>query len=249
MTQANANATANAQQVERPIPAWIGIAVVLICLSVGGAFLWWYLREPLPSAGEIIPDAGRTVSGGGRVARPRPPRIAQVSPDADGVRVSSSNGKTTYNVRADQGKSLMDVDKAGSGALSYVFRYQRKDLLTSDQRDLAMIRFRIMQDQAVAQALAVTPDQMQKLSAIPRAIQMELSDSDRQNLINLFGQYDSASGSNKSSAEKALTSALKQAGDRSFDATKAKIKERADQITAILTPDQIKKFNAMSNGN
>jgi CO/xanthine dehydrogenase Mo-binding subunit len=49
----------------------------------------------------------------------------------------------------------------------------------------------------------------------------------------------------KAAAEKALTTALKQAGDQSFDATKAKIKERVDQITAILTADQKNRFKAM----
>ena len=234
------------QQVERPVPAWVGIAVVLVCLLAGGAFLWWYLREPLPSAGEVISDPGRSANSGGRVVRPRQGRVVQANPDADGVKVSNTGGKTIYNVRADQGKSLMDVDKSAS---NYAFHYQRKDLLTPEQRDLAMLRFRVMQDQAVAEALKVTPEQLQKLQAIPRAIQMEVSAGDKQNLINLFNQWDQASGSSKASAEKALVTALKEAGDRSLDATKAKIKERADQITAILSADQIKKFNDMSNGN
>jgi len=245
MTQTQMQSGSNPQQVERPVPAWVGIAVVVVCLAAGGAFLWWYLREPLPGQGEVVSDPGRSYNGSRAVVRPRAMRPSQ-NPDADGVKTVNTGGKTIYNVRADQGKSLMDVDKSTS---NYVFRYQRKDLLTSEQRDLAMLRFRVMQDQAVAEALKVTPEQMQKWQAIPRAIQMELSDSDKQNLINLFNQCDSASGSSKASAEKSLVTALKETGDRSLDATKAKIKERADQITAILTADQIKKFNDMSNGN
>src|SRR5436190_23896327 len=106
--------------VERPVPAWVGIAVVVLCLACGGGFLWWYMREPLPGAGEVIPDPDRQVARApNRVNRPR----VTVNENADGIRASAGARGTTYTVKANAGKSLMDVDRS-SAANPYSFRYQ-----------------------------------------------------------------------------------------------------------------------------
>jgi Spy/CpxP family protein refolding chaperone len=140
----------------------------------------------------------------------------------------------------------MEVEHPSSGSDVYHLRYNRRDLLTQEQRDLALVRFRVMQDQAMATELGVTEDQVAELKKIPTgAIEMEVSDADRSKLIELFKEWQT--GSDKSSAEKALVAQLGAVGSSSFENTKAKVAERAAKIMTILKPEQIKKFNEMSN--
>src|SRR5205814_10153364 len=135
------------------------------------------------------------VSSGRTYSAPRAPRRVVQASDTptDGVKVSSETARgTTWLVRS--GTNLMEVEHPSSGSDVYHLRYNRRDLLTQEQRDLALVRFRVMQDQAMATELGVTEDQVAELKKIPTgAIEMEVSEADRSKLIELFKAWQSAS--------------------------------------------------------
>src|SRR5690242_2806477 len=119
-----------ATETKRPVPAWVGVAVVVLCLAGGGGFLWWYLHDPL-GAGELIPDPDRSAMVAPRPRAMRRPSIQQAA-SSDNITVSETAKGTTYTARA--GGNIMEAEKAKSGAMSYAFRYNRKDLLSQDQK-------------------------------------------------------------------------------------------------------------------
>ena len=67
-------------------------------------------------------------------------------------------------------------------------------------------------------------------------------------LVGQWQQYFTAGDSAKSDAEKTLLATLKQVGEDNITATRRRAQDRADEIKAILTPAQIKKFQDMNNG-
>ena len=140
----------------------------------------------------------------------------------------------------------MTIELRG-GDPRYSFRYLKKDLLPQDQKDVLLMKFRIMSDDAVAQHIGLTDDQKQKLGKISTNVSaIELSQADHDKLVSLWQQYNSAS--DKTGPEKALLAALKDVGNNNLAATKQKAAERVDQIKGILSADQIKKFQDMNNG-
>src|SRR3954470_11224445 len=88
MTQ-QTDPTVPPSEEKRPVPAWMGIVVVLLCLIGGGGFLYWYLHDPLAS-GEAVSDPDRTVAPTPRPTRSvvRSARVVDQG-SVDGVKVAS----------------------------------------------------------------------------------------------------------------------------------------------------------------
>lgn len=218
----------------RRVPAWVGMALVFICLVAGGAFIWWVVRDPLSGGTDFIPDANP--SG---IDRPR--AVFRAPPNPESIRKESDNNGGTYVAQSNG--TVMTIELNGP---KYTFRYLKKDLLPQDVKDVLLMKFRILQDDAVAQHIGLTDDQKQKLSTISTTIRLDPSQADKDKLTGLWQQYYAAS--DKSGPEKNLLAALKQVGDDNVTATRQKAQERVDQIKAILSADQIKKFQDMNNG-
>src|SRR2546423_1276039 len=167
MTQVDYQNPDTSAEAQRPVPAWVGIAVVILCVAIGTAFLWWYFRDPL-AGGQLVPDSSGTVSSGRNFSAPRQSRpVVRVSDTpVDGVKGSSETARgPTGLVRA--GNNLREVEPPSGGSDFFHLLYTRRDLLTQEQRDLALVRFRVMQDQAMATELGVTEDQVAELKKIP----------------------------------------------------------------------------------
>ena len=223
----------------RRVPAWVGVALVVICFVAGAAFIWWVVRDPLSGGSDFVPDPNGATAMRPRAtfrAPPNPESIRKTSDDNGGVYVAQAFG------------TVMNIE-VNNGSPKYTFRYLKKDLLPADIKDILLMKFRIMQDDAVAQHIGLTDDQHQKLATISTNVtNLAPAAADRDKLIAQWQQYFTASDSAKTDAEKSLLASLKQVGDDNVAATRQKAQDRADQIKAILTPDQIKKFQDMNNG-
>lgn len=224
---------------QRRVPAWVGVALVILCFLAGIAFIWWVVDYPLSGGKDFVPDPN-----GATAMRPRafrnptsPESISKTSDDNGGTYVARSFG------------TIMTIEENG-GSPKYTFRYQKKDLLPADIKDVLLMKFRIMQDDAVAQHIGLTDAQKQKLSQISTNVtSIAPPQADRDKLVAQWQAYYSAtSDSAKSDAEHTLLATLKQVGDDNVTTTRQKAQDRADQIKAILTADQIKKFQDMNNG-
>ncbi|HEY1684332.1 MAG TPA: hypothetical protein VGG19_06190 [Tepidisphaeraceae bacterium] len=225
---------------QRRVPAWVGVVLVVVCFIAGAAFIWWVVREPLSGGGDFIPDANGSNAMRPRAMFQRPPNpesIRKTSDDNGGVYVAQANG-TVMNIEVNNGNP------------KFGFRYLKKDLLPADIKDVLLMKFRIMQDDAVAQHINLTDAQRQKLSTISTNVtNLTPPAADRDKLVSEWQAYSAATdGSAKSQAEQNLLATLKQVGNDNVDATRQKAQQRADEIKSILSADQIKKFQDMNNG-
>lgn len=217
----------------RPVPAWVGVVLIMLCFAAGGGFIWWIVGSPLGGGADFIPDPNHST--------PNRPRVAfQAPPNPESVR------KTSVGYIAQADGTVMNIDTA-NGSPKISFRYLKKDLIPQDVQDTLIMKFRILQDDAVAQIVGLTDDQRQKLSTISTNVSVpEFSSADRDKLTSLWQQYNSSS--DKSAAEKTLLATLKQIGNDNVAATRQRAQDRANEIKSILTADQIKKFQNMNSG-
>jgi hypothetical protein len=228
MTQASQNLTD-----QRKVPAWVGIVLIVVCLGAGGAFIWWVLGSPMGGGSDFIPDPNHMT--------PNRPRVTfQAAPNPESIRKTSAG----YIAQADG--TVMNIDTA-SATPKFSFRYLRKDLVPQDVQDVLIMKFRILQDDAVAQTVGLTDDQRQKLSKISSNLtHLYPSNAERDKLDALWKDY--SSGKDKAQAEKDLLSTLKQVGNDHLAAIRKSAQGRADEIKSILSADQIKKFQNMNGG-
>jgi hypothetical protein len=220
----------------KQIPRWVSVIVVLLFVAGGAWLVWAYLGgrawfgQP-ETFGESDPPSAHM-----RDAPAMPDGIRQVRPDV-------------WMVRA--GGVGMNVRKQRDGTVSLSPYYQSG--IDPAQQSVLSARWRLPRDQAMAKAVGATSDQIARLRKLPGAggggwggnggaIEMEPGDSDQ--LKKLWSAYASADGAARDQAEAELIAGLTDLGARRMDATKRANDERVAQVQSILTPEQLRKFQA-----
>jgi len=104
-------------------------------------------------------------------------------------------------------------------------------------------RFRILQDPAMAKAWAITPEQLGKLKKIdfgggPASIDPPAGD--RAEIKKLWDEFQGAS--DKGPAQKKLVDKVDAMAHANVDASKKMLLDRINQITQVLTPEQVQKI-------
>ena len=219
----------------RPMPLWISIPLILICLSGGVWLVRWYSGMTVPDRQTILlPDStGRPRNQWGGPPRPREP-VRQI----DAARGS-------WMISSDQANMQIDAP-GGKDPVIRVLAYSRAGL-GEDLRPFVMAR-RIARDNATAAFLSVTPQQVDQLRPLAGVMAMGgavmlVSDADRAKLLTLWQQFESAT--DKAGAQQALLAGLNEVAGSSLPATRAKLSATGDKIKSILTPEQISKFDQM----
>jgi hypothetical protein len=215
-------------QESRQLPAWLNILIIIVCIGAGGAFVWWYIRTPVPRGTVVLGDA--------------PARQAAIARPQSGI-TQIVNTPEVSAWRARGGNVVMEIRQPKTGDATYEFRYMRASFLTPEQLDLRTIFLRVVSDPSVAKYIEATPEQMAKLEPLPRMVLVQMDDADRNRLLELWKSYNTTT--DKSAAEKPLTSALEEIGNKSLDASKQAAAQQCDLVKQTLTADQIKKFHDM----
>jgi hypothetical protein len=202
----------------REIPAWAVVAVILACLAGFAWFVWANWLRSGPAERIVFLDRG---------------------PD-DGVKQLLPG---RFEVRS--GNAALTVTKKGDNDADLDFRWAKQEYLTAEQIKMLTIVLRLSRDQAMADELGVTPEQMERLKANRAKAKVELGESDRLRLKDMFFAYDSEK--DKDAKRKAETKLIK-----ALDAVAAQLEGPARQIAAdrtadaqtILSEDQIQRWDA-----
>jgi Spy/CpxP family protein refolding chaperone len=208
----------------------IMVAVVLVGGMLGGGALWALSNHFKPDP-KMLTEVQAPM--GARVAAQIQPR-----PPAEGVQQTRPGN---YQVRA--GEVVMFASK-GPNDTDWNLRtlYNKSDLLPADQQAALVARMRLTADGAYAKFLKVSDEQIAKLKEIPATAsiaEMAMPPDDLARLKAAWAQYIAAQ---KSDNEQAVVKLLKELGVKNLAGTRAAITARADQIKAILTPEQIAPF-------
>jgi hypothetical protein len=149
-------------------------------------------------------------------------------------------GGNDWAVGGDAG--MMRVTQAGS---DYKFQFGFKSgVLGLNQQQINLLsgRFRIIQDQAMAKAWDITPEQLDKLKKLDLGGggSLKPTEGERAEIKKLWQDFQSAS--DKGPAQKKLVDKLDSIARANLEPAKKALLDRIDQIRQILTADQVQKI-------
>ena len=236
----------------RPLPLWMSVPIVLLCLAGGTGIIACYLgthvRADQPHVlGDVPPPPPRQAVAGGR------PRggLGNLLGGGNRPRVqvgnAEANGSTPYTAVTAKASAQCLFPRNAPPVLRFIryvggAEFPLKATPPDVQKVMDQGRKLARDDKAVA-ALKLTDDQrrrLQRLSALP---EMAASEADRALLVADFKAYQ-ADPRGKTPTPKLLAD-LDAIADRSADATRAAVLDRAAKLTAVITPDQWKQYAAM----
>jgi hypothetical protein len=233
-------ATSEANDSPRPLPVWLSIPIILVCLGGGGWIIHWYvMTDPISHESKILgdvppPPAGQFRGPPGSQGRIRRGPSVFYDPNGGNVRIRSekaradlvvSNGKTTFRYAGYQSYAFLSADVMNTLAAA--------DSLEKDQRR--------------TEALKLDVHAVNKLRGLAQNPQMALSQADKDSLAALATQYVS-NQKDRPAIEEKIIAQLDQYADRYQDATRQVGIEHAKQINAIITPEMWKQNAGLGNG-
>ncbi len=234
----------------RDIPLWLTALVILLCIGGGAWLVKWYMqatprqvveipedKNPAPVRGtgfRGFPQAGN--NGGNNPRTVRGNFAGNKDINVNGVQ-SWSN--TSYRIKS--GDTIMNVNYVGD---KFDFSPRYLNVQTVDVAEMIMMRLGIMSNAGWRDYLSVTDEQLAKLRAVPLPRSETLEPADKAQLSELWTAYHGASADAKAAAEKKLLVAVAEVGKKSRLAAVAFDENRAQQVRAALTPEQIEKYKA-----
>lgn len=207
----------------------IAVVALLACLLIGGGIVYWLLFGSSPKRRVVTVDPKE------QAAAMRGP-VMNVRQRRDGPGIIKNDDE--WIVRSTTGEMRLR-DKA-AGANDPVYRFPDGLKLPPEQVSLLAGRFRILNDQAMAEEWKVTPEQTEKLKQLQiGGAAMTPSQSQRDELWKLWQAYTGAKDQAKIDAQKKLVDKLDEVAKSLFEPARQQYTAKLEQIKKILTPEQV----------
>jgi hypothetical protein len=232
--------TAQPELESRPLPIWLSIPIILLCLASGGWIIHWYLMsDPLSHQLTLLADppparpwGGQAGRNGGQNQLPPRPFIRDA-------------GNNTWEVRTD--RADLDVSFRGGNARVASINYGTAyNFVPAETRYTIRSARIIIGDADRICALKLSSDSVKQLRALTSTITMAVSEADKQQLTSLLQAYVQTPDAQKPALQPKIYQTLDQIAQRSQAATRQQAVERAAQINKLITPDQWKQFQSSS---
>src|SRR5206468_3836224 len=214
----------------RELPTLASILALALILCGAGWFAWdQWLSGPTP--GKEI-DIGSVNAGRGFRMAARPPPV----PAKDGV---SLLGAGLWHVKS--GDFFMNVPVKNAEIRLF---YSKNDLLPHDQTALLQSAQIMSGNPEMSKRLNISAEQTKQLNALfsRRGNGLELEPADREKLKSMWEAYNATADSAKKAKEDEVLAGLKQIGAKSLAPTRQQFSDRAQQVKAILTPEQLSQL-------
>jgi hypothetical protein len=209
----------------------IAVVALIFALLVGGGIVYWFLFGSKPTARTVTVDPKQQTVANAGMRMARPPR------PANGVEVTGENAWQARSPNA-----TININKGPDGI--YQFNYSFAIKPSPDQLQIALARWRIINDAAMAREWNATPEQIAQLKAIKPSGGAQPSQADREAIRVLWNGYMEAVASDaKTTAAKKLTDKLEEVAKASMGPAKAAYADRVEQVKRILTPEQLAKIS------
>jgi hypothetical protein len=204
----------------RGIPTWASSLILVTALSAGAGIVYWFFTRG-PGGDEVVvldrgPQDGVTALKGGR----------------------------NWNIVS--GNTTMRVTRMPGGELQPKFGYLQYDFLAPAELNVLTKGRRIATDGAMAEAVGLTPEQVEQMKEqVRRGFNFAVGDSDQKRLLDLFRAWLDASPTSRDGPELKLLRALDEIGDRTEASARQTTTDAVAQIQKIVTPMQWQKFDEM----
>jgi hypothetical protein len=232
------------QDAPAPLPVWLSIPMILVCLAGGGWIIHWYvMTDPISHEAKLLGDApvqtqwrqgGPGGQGGPGNGRPR----ANFARRA--VILDSNNG--TMEIRTERAHAMFTITD-GKASLRNIF-YTNAAFLPEDAHKTILAAKSLAQDQKRTEALKLDVHQVNRLRALSSNLPMSVTADDRNALVAAADEY-STDAKARVALEPKLLQQLDELCDKSLDATKRLAVERAAEIDKIITPEMWKQDTTM----
>ena len=222
-----------------PLPAWLSIPIILICLTGGGWIIHWYvMTDPVSHESTILgdpPTQAQFVPAQGGGARNRAPVQRRTILDR-------TQGR--YELRTEQARA--DVSVLKGKTTIHTITYTGNYSFVPDETKKTLFSARtLISDATRTTALKLTPQQINKLRGLSWNVTMVVKPEDRDLIGSQIAEYAAADEKSRPAIEAKVLKTMDDVADRSTDATKKQAMDHADQINQIITPDMWKQNAAM----
>jgi len=241
----------NEDQGTKPLPIWISIPVILLCLSAGAWMIHWYvISDPIshdlkvlaePAKVSILPNfpnpfAGQRRPGGGNGPGNRNPDRNQTPPFVYVVKDESR-----WQVRTETAEEFTNLNAAGQITTFRAF-YTNNTVVPRQAREtLIAAEALLKKGKDHLDALKLSPEDQQKLRNLSfNPNEMVLTPTDRILSRELMLKYIHTPEAQRPALQPELFKMLDGVAERSKSATAQGATDRARQINQIITPEMWK---------
>jgi hypothetical protein len=230
----------NEEIAPRPLPSWLSIPIILLCLGGGGWIIHWYvMTDSLTDESHLLGDVpampaqqqqgGRRGGGfGGNWVREMPNGRYAIRGSIATAVASLGDGK--HNVRLNYN--------------NYQGDFPGNDIKTVDAARLIVES----RDKARITAMKLTESQIQQLHGLAQMPEAVITTPQREAILTAFQNYRAAKGDKRQEATDKLRQLVDETATQAMPATKPQIAERAKKIDLIITPDKWKIDADMGGG-
>jgi hypothetical protein len=232
----------NTSQPNSKLPAWVAGLAVLLLLAGSAWALYKFVWQDKPAvAVESVPIGPS--SGGGRNGGIFSPRGG---PPAAPVSQSSVSRSLSGRIRARHGGVVVYGIPKNTGGLDSVLEYEdARNWVTPDQWENQIRAGRPMQYPALAEKIAITPDQKARIEAL--TYQPPLTSQEKSDFDTLFNNWLKAPQKEKDAAAEELSNAVQSAAQKHLPEAKAALLKRCTEVTTILSAQQMQQIREWFN--
>jgi hypothetical protein len=229
--------TQTADSSPAPLPVWLSIPIILVCLVGGGWIIHWYvMTDPISHESRILGDAPA------QAAAPQP--APRNRPAARGR--SIQQGGSGFWIATTEKARLVVAVENGKGSVRNIF-YLSATFLPDQAHKTLLAARSLYQDQKRTEAMKLTVQQVGRIRSLSNNLQMALSTADKQALATAMTGYVS-DAPNRPALEGKVLQLLDEVSDQSMEATKQEAIDHANKINQIITPQMWQLNQQMGGG-
>ena len=232
----------NTAQPTSKLPAWIAGLAVLLLLAVSAWALYrfvWQNRTAI--AVESVP-VGPSGPGGRNTSIFAP----RGSPAANPISASSVSRSLSGRIRARHGGVVVyGIPKQDSGYDSILEYEDARSWVTPAQWETQILAGRPMQYPALAEKIALTPDQRAKIEGL--TYQPALTAAEKTDFDKLFANWLKVPQKDKDAAAEALSDAVQSVAQKHLADAKTALLKRCTEVATILSADQMQQIREWFN--
>ncbi len=227
-----------------PLPGWVaGLAVLL--LLAGSAYalyhLVWRSDNKQAVSVESVPVTPKELGRGGV-----PSNVRRTDRNVAPVSNASVSRSLSGRIRARYLNAVVyGIPKQGGGYDSILEYENSRSWVSPAQWDTQILAGRPSQYPALAEKIKLTPAQKQKIDSL--TYQPPLTDQEKSDFDKLFTAWFKADQKGKDAAAEALSHAVDAAAKKHLEEAKAALLKRCNEVTTILTPDQMDQIRDWFN--
>ena len=216
-----------------PMPIWLSVPIILLCLASGGWIIHWYVMTDPVSRDTVL--LGQPVSAN----QPFMNRVRPPSPQ----RSMLDKGNGSWALRTDQARA--DVSVATGKPQFRIITYLNYNFVPDDAKNTIYAARSLVADSERTKALKLSTQQVNKLRQLSNTINMIVAPSDRDSLGAAVLAYTNSKPADRPALEIKLLQELDDVAQKSMQPTRQQAVDRAKQINAMISPDQWKQNAAM----